>query len=60
MCAVFPDMPCPRGEEGSMECKVRLEEGYNPMTDFNDYAMMHCAILRSRQERGEKDRNDLM
>ncbi|MBD3224156.1 MAG: hypothetical protein GF313_05465 [Caldithrix sp.] len=53
MCPIFPDMPCPRGKDGSDQCQVRMATGYDPMTDLKDYAMMHCALLRSRQKNDE-------
>jgi len=49
-CPLFPDMPCPRADEGAAdECLLRLETDYDPMTHSNDYLFMHCALHRARQ-----------
>jgi len=57
MCALFPDLPCPRGEQSAGACQVRLEQGnYDPVSDFRDYLMMNCAILRAEQQREKRDR----
>ncbi len=56
MCPLFPDVPCPRGYDASEACKVRLEEGsYDPVSDFRDYLMMNCAIMRAEQQRRKKN-----
>lgn len=55
MCPLFPDMPCPRGNDFAEACKVRLQGDYNPLSDFNDYLLMHCAILRAKESERKKD-----
>ena len=55
MCPLFPDTPCPQGKDAADACQVRLEVGnYDPVSDFRDYLMMNCAILRAEQQREGK------
>jgi len=48
-CPLFPDTPCPRGSEAAEECQVRVGGDYDPVRDFKDLLVMHCAIHRSQQ-----------
>ncbi len=58
MCPLFPDVPCPRGKEAADSCQVRMEEGdYDPVSDFRDYLMMNCAVLRAEQQRENKNQS---
>jgi hypothetical protein len=47
MCPLFPDMKCPRGKEAAEECEVRINGIYDPVADFKDFLVMHCALHRS-------------
>ncbi|TFG99847.1 MAG: hypothetical protein E4H13_08465 [Calditrichales bacterium] len=49
ICPVFPDLLCPRGEEASEACKVRLRGDFDPIQDFRDQLLLECAIFRSQQ-----------
>jgi hypothetical protein len=55
MCPLFPDMPCPQGNESADACKVRLRGDYNPLSDFKDYLIMNCAIQQAKEN--EKNKN---
>ncbi len=57
MCPLFPDVPCPRGDDAAEACQVRFEQNnYDPVADFRDYLMLNCALLRAEQQR-EKTQN---
>ena len=59
MCPLFPDMPCPQGQESAESCKVRMEGDYNPLSDFKDYLFMNCALQRAREnDESYNKRND--
>ena len=49
MCPLFPDVPCPQGKNIADACKVRMDSGYDPVTDFKDYLFMNCAIHRAHE-----------
>jgi len=49
MCPLFPDMPCPQGKEASEACSVRINGNYDPVNDFRDHLLMHCALHRNQQ-----------
>ena len=53
MCPLFPDQPCPQGKQAADECKVRVNGDYDPVTDFKDLLVMHCA-LHKENENSEK------
>jgi len=60
MCPLFPDLPCPRGKDSADACHVRLESGYDPMSDFKDYLFMNCAIHRaSEREKKISEKNEI-
>ena len=50
MCPMFPDINCPQGEEMSEACSVRINGDFDPMSDFRDYLLVHCAIYQSREK----------
>ena len=54
MCPLFPEQPCPQGKEAADACAVRVNGDYDPITDFKDLLVMHCAIHKSNQSREEK------
>lgn len=57
-CALFPDMQCPRGEEASHSCSVRVNGDFDPVLYFRDQLLLHCAIHRNQQRvvnNNEKD-----
>ena len=49
ICPVFPDMPCPQGQEMSEACTVRMNGDFDPMLDFRDHLLLHCAINQNEQ-----------
>ena len=49
MCPLFPDQPCPQGKEAADACSVRVNGDYNPVNDFKDLLIMHCAIHKSQE-----------
>jgi len=51
MCPLFADQPCPQGKEASDACSVRVNGDYNPITDFKDLLVMHCAIHRANENK---------
>jgi len=50
MCPLFPDLPCPRGEEASEECAVRVNGDFDPVQYFRDELIMHCAIYQNEKK----------
>ena len=54
MCPLVPEQPCPQGKEAGDACAVRVNGDYDPITDFKDLLVMHCAIHKSNQSREEK------
>lgn len=54
MCPLFPEQVCPQGKDAADACAVRVNGDYNPVTDFKDLLVMHCAIQKSNQESKEK------
>ena len=50
MCPLFPDVPCPQGEEASEECRVRVNGDFDPVLYFRDELMMHCAVSQSEHK----------
>jgi len=51
MCPLFPDQQCPQGKEAADACSVRVNGDYNPITDFKDLLVMHCAIHRANENK---------
>lgn len=54
MCPLFPEIACPRGKEAAAACSVRINGQFDPVTDFKDLLVMHCAIYRSEQQRKQE------
>lgn len=51
LCPVFKDQPCPQGKEAADACTVRVSGNYDPMNDFKDLLLLHCALYRAEQDR---------
>lgn len=51
LCPLFPDVACPRDEEAVEQCSVRINGDYNPLHDFKDMLVMHCALFRAEQQK---------
>jgi len=49
MCPVFPDLVCPQGLEMSEACSVRVNGNFDPMVDFRDHLLLHCALYQNQQ-----------
>lgn len=49
MCPLFPDMPCPQGHESAKSCQVRLDNNFNPLSDYKDYLFLNCALQRAKE-----------
>jgi hypothetical protein len=49
-CPVFPDLICPQGKEMSDACSVRINGNFDPMLDFRDLLLLHCALYQNQQE----------
>ena len=47
-CPVY-DIECPAGSEAASACEMRFEADYNPLTNFRDADIEHCAIYRKEQ-----------
>ncbi len=50
LCPVFPDMLCPQGKELSKACMVRINGDFDPMADFRDHLLLHCALYQNEQQ----------
>ncbi|NQV30169.1 MAG: hypothetical protein HQ508_04710 [Candidatus Marinimicrobia bacterium] len=48
-CPVY-DIECPSGSNAAVSCEGRLLGDYNPLTNFRDSDIEHCAIYRREQE----------
>jgi len=51
MCPVFPDIPCPGGEEASFRCAIRINGQFDPMLYFRDQLILHCALHQSQEHK---------
>lgn len=49
MCPVFPDLICPQGQEMSEACSVRMNGDFDPIADFKDHLLLHCALYQNQQ-----------
>jgi hypothetical protein len=58
LCPVFPDMICPQGQEMSNACTVRINGDFDPMADFRDHLLLHCAIFQSAEHAKNLDKED--
>jgi hypothetical protein len=47
---MFPDMPCPQGEEAADLCDVRMRSDFDPLSDSKDFDFLRCAIWRAQEE----------
>jgi len=47
ICPVFPEMICPQGEEMSEACSVRMNGNFDPIADFRDHLLLHCALYQN-------------
>ena len=50
MCPLFPDMTCPRGEQASEECAVRVNGDFDPVAFFRDQLLLHCALYQNENQ----------
>lgn len=50
LCPVFPDLICPQGRKMSEACTVRINGDFDPMENFHDYLLLHCAIFQNMQQ----------
>lgn len=48
-CPVY-DIECPSGTEAAAACDFRFSSDYNPLTNFRDADIEHCAIFRKEQQ----------
>ncbi len=56
LCPVY-DIECPSGSEAVASCENRYAGDYNPVANFRDSDIEHCAIYRREQaelSRGER------
>ena len=57
-CPVY-EIECPSGPEAAESCDTRFEANYNPLTNFRDADIEHCALYRmEQQEKGNAESND--
>ena len=49
LCPVFPDLICPQGQEMSEACSVRINGDFDPIADFRDHLLLHCALYQNQQ-----------
>jgi hypothetical protein len=50
ICPVFPEMKCPQGSEMSDACMVRINGYFDPMADFRDLLLLHCALFQNEKQ----------
>ena len=50
ICPVFPEMICPQGKKMSEACTVRINGDFDPMIDFRDHLLLHCAIFQNEEQ----------
>lgn len=53
-CPLFTDMVCPKGQEASEACSVRVNGDFDPMQYFKDRLILHCAIHRNQKRLANK------
>ena len=58
LCPVFPEMICPQGHEMSEACTVRMNGNFDPMADFRDHLLLHCAIYQNGQQAQKLEKED--
>ena len=47
MCPLFPDQPCPQGEEARKQCEIRINGDFDPVLYFRDELVLHCALRQA-------------
>lgn len=52
-CPVY-NIECPSGPDAAQSCEMRFETDYNPLTNFRDAEIEHCAIYRMEQSQGRQ------
>ena len=58
MCPLFPNIPCPQGDQAANQCQVRLDADYDPIRDHKDYLFMHCAIHRAEEDNARSNKQN--
>ncbi len=53
-CPVF-DLACPSGLEAAEACEHRFDGDYNPLTNYRDADISHCALYRQEQLKNEQN-----
>jgi hypothetical protein len=53
-CPLFPENICPQGEKASKACTVRINGDFDPIAQFKDLLVMHCAIAIEQQNKNSK------
>jgi hypothetical protein len=43
-------MICPQGEKMSEACTVRINGEFDPMADFRDHLLLHCALFQNEEK----------
>ncbi|MCF7807620.1 MAG: hypothetical protein K9M49_08540 [Candidatus Marinimicrobia bacterium] len=56
-CPVY-DMACPSGPEAAESCENRFTSEYNPLTNFRDAEIEHCALYRREQLEHEASQDE--
>ena len=59
MCPVFPDFICPQGQEMSEACSVRMNGDFDPMVDFRDHLLLHCALYQNQNHSENVSREEV-
>lgn len=45
------EIPCPRGEEVSLDCWLRFKSNFDPLSSFGDLGILECARARAERMR---------
>jgi hypothetical protein len=40
---------CPQGEKKAKECRLRFDEGYDPVRNIRDFDILCCSYQRSEE-----------
>ncbi len=51
VCCPMLDTECPQGTESALDCLQRVDGDFNPLHNFRDMAILHCAAERQEQMR---------
>ena len=54
MCPLFPDKPCPQGEEARKQCEIRINGDFDPVLYFRDELVLHCALHHTHEHQHHK------